>query len=515
MAAVRASPHAGCDLPPAAAVPADATSGLTVLYTAAYHATAAPSTYSESDGAYVGFDGAVRRVWNGTSGPGVPDADGPAGRFVSDLSLWDIHRAQTQWLFLVAPDAWADTTKSLLAMASQSTSGALPRWPFASFDSLIMQGSHGLQVAIDGVLKNGTLAAASGISTPLLWNATVATITAQDATLSYDQVGYVPVEAFQRGASETLEFAADDAVAARLATAVGDSALAQLWTNRSMSYRAVWSPSGLGACPRWSNGTQWCPLESLSHPFNPWYVEGDTLQWTWFVPHDLPGLVGLFPSPDAFAAKLEGVMANQTEWWIGTVLPNPFDWAGNEPSMLLPWLYPFAGSHYLPRTQYWTRWLLSQYYTTRFDGIPGNCDYGTLSSWAVWAYLGLYPVAGTDTYVLGSPVVASATVTAPAAPWLDASPTAPAFVALSVTAHNASADNVYVARVQVSAPQTGGEAIGTTFALAQVNGVTVSSGITSYGQLWGGQVPGSSPGVARLEFWMAAQPVAVAAGHEA
>jgi len=449
--AARESHHARCDEQPThtATTPSEA-GDLTVLYTALYHVYSAPTTYSESDGAYVGFDGHIRAVWNGTSGPGLPDTAGPSGRFMSDLSLWDIHRAQTQWLFLAAPNVWADVTKSLLAMASQTPSMVLPRWPFASFDSLIMQGSHGLQVAIDGLLKNVTLAASSGVSAPLLLNATIATIETQDASLSYAQLGFVPVDAFQRGASETLEFAADDGVAVRLAAAMGETVLAQVWGNRSLSYKAVWSDAGQGMCPRWANGTQWCPPQDLPHPFNPWYVEGDTLQWMWYVPHDVAGLVALFPSPEAFVSKLVGVMANQTQWWVGTVLPNPWDWQGNEPSMLLPWLFPFAGAQYLPLTQYWTRWLLSQYYTTRFDGIPGNDDYGTLSSWAVWAYLGLYPVAGTDLYVLGSPVVAAATVTVPVAPWNDASPTAASFAALTVQAHNASASNVYATRVLVS-----------------------------------------------------------------
>ena len=66
--------------------------------------------------------------------------------------------------------------------------------------------------------------------------------------------------------------------------------------------------------------------------------------------------------------------------------------AGNEPDILAPWQFGFAGTP--NNTQYWTRWLLQHEYSSAPDGLPGNDDYGTMSAWQVWAYIGLYPVAG-------------------------------------------------------------------------------------------------------------------------
>ena len=99
------------------------------------------------------------------------------------------------------------------------------------------------------------------------------------------------------------------------------------------------------------------------------------------MPQDVPGLVGLFGGGDAFAAELWAVLANQTQWvdngtGCGTILPNPYYWAGNEPDILAPWLFPFAGAAHAWRTQLWTRALLRMFYTPDADGIPGNDDYG-------------------------------------------------------------------------------------------------------------------------------------------
>ncbi|RYG57507.1 hypothetical protein EON66_00205 [archaeon] len=99
-------------------VPAEEAAGnLTSFYSAVYRTFLAPTQYSEADGSYMGFDGVQHTVWQG-------------GRFLSDMSIWDIHRTQTPWLVVTAPDVAADVTHSLLVMTEQG--GHLPRWPLAN-----------------------------------------------------------------------------------------------------------------------------------------------------------------------------------------------------------------------------------------------------------------------------------------------------------------------------------------------------------------------------------------------
>lgn len=47
---------------------------------------------------------------------------------------------------------------------------------------------------------------------------------------------------------------------------------------------------------------------------------------------------------------------------------------------------------------------MERYFTTAPDGIPGNDDTGTMSAWAVFTMLGLYPdCPGEPYYTLTSP----------------------------------------------------------------------------------------------------------------
>lgn len=151
-----------------------------------------------------------------------------------------------------------------------------------------------------------------------------------------------------------------------------------------------------------------------------------------------------------------------------TLLPNEGYWAGNEPDLLAPWLFAFAGD--ASRTQYHTRWLVANRYSAfgqRGAGLPGNDDLGTLSSWCVWACLGLYPLTGRDLYVLGSPALDVANVTFGGGE-------------LRIVAHDQSPDNVYVRRIEL-------------------NGVARTEPFVTHAEL----VAATAGGVGRLEFFMA------------
>jgi putative alpha-1,2-mannosidase len=182
------------------------------------------------------------------------------------------------------------------------------------------------------ILTDFIIKGVPNINVSAVYAAVVASLEQQDASMNYTQLGYVPVEADQRGASQTLEYAFDDAVAARLATFVGDAPRAAAYSNRSLSYRNIYSDAQLSMCPRYANGTIQCPSDlSLPHPFNPWYTEGDTVEWTWFVEGDPAGLLALFPNASAYVSYLQETFYNSYFWPFSTALPNPWQWQGNEP----------------------------------------------------------------------------------------------------------------------------------------------------------------------------------------
>ena len=73
----------------------------------------------------------------------------------------------------------------------------------------------------------------------------------------------------------------------------------------------------------------------------------------------------------------------------------------NEPDLLVPWLYAYAGRPDRIADRVWG--ILDRSYAATRKGLPGNDDAGTMSAWYVFAALGLYPNAGQDVYLLGSP----------------------------------------------------------------------------------------------------------------
>ena len=86
----------------------------------------------------------------------------------------------------------------------------------------------------------------------------------------------------------------------------------------------------------------------------------------------------------------------------GTWNPGSYYWHGNEPDIHAAYLFNSAGRPDL--TQKWVRWILNNKYGSGYDGIDGDDDAGTLSSWYIFSSIGFYPVAGSDIYQIGTPL---------------------------------------------------------------------------------------------------------------
>ena len=80
---------------------------------------------------------------------------------------------------------------------------------------------------------------------------------------------------------------------------------------------------------------------------------------------------------------------------------NRFEGLNNEPDMEVPWAYHYAGRP--DRTTEVVHAVLDGAFGTGRGGLPGNDDSGGLSSWYVWASLGLFPVAGQSLFLVNAP----------------------------------------------------------------------------------------------------------------
>jgi len=222
-------------------------------------------------------------------------------------------------------------------------------------------------------------------------------------TALYESLGYLPLDIDSFGSCRTLAWAHNDFAIAAMAKALGKQDDYAFFWNRSTFYKNVWSHDDEYYCPRFANGTFMCPKNKFDFLDNH-FVEGDSWHYRFhgYQPMEL------FKSEEYFVQQLDEFM---TRGHLDpfNVLPNPYYCAGNEPDILSPWLFAWANRSDL--TIYHTRWLIANRYSTRPDGVPGNDDYGAISGWLVWAYLGMYPLySGNNQVSVAAPVFPNITL---------------------------------------------------------------------------------------------------------
>jgi predicted alpha-1,2-mannosidase len=212
---------------------------------------------------------------------------------------------------------------------------------------------------------------------------------------TYIEKGYLGADQHESGSvSIVQEYNLADFAIATLAKTLGDIDSYETFLERSHSYRKLFDPSFNLLRPKNSSGTWLSPFNpdtGANFVKNPGYIEGNAWQYTFMVPHDIEGLIDLMGGGKSFVSQLDKVFDN-----------NQFDMA-NEPDIAYPYLYNFVkGAEW--KTQKQVRRLLDTYYHNKPDGLPGNDDTGTMSAWAVFSMLGIYPVTpGLPLYAITAP----------------------------------------------------------------------------------------------------------------
>ncbi len=364
-----------------------------IFYTALYHALLHPNVFSDVNGQYIGFDRQVHTATGYTQ--------------YANFSAWDIYRAEVQLLAILMPRETSDMMQSLIADAQQG-GGGLPRWGAANGNTGDMVGDSG-----DGVIADAYAFGARDfdVQTALQLMTRAASqpdiqssgVTVRPALDAYLALGYVPIwRADVWGeASTTLEYSTDDFCIAQLAKAVGDDATYVVYARRAHNWRNLYDPATGYLEPRYADGTffgGFFPTNGLG------FVEGDGAQYTWQVPYDLPGL---FAAMGGNARVVQRLDQHFTQLNAGAA--SPYAFMGNEVEFPVPWEYDFAGAPY--RTQDVARRIITELYHNQPAGLPGNEDGGSMSSWYVWAALGLYPeIPGVAGFAIGSPLFSSITI---------------------------------------------------------------------------------------------------------
>jgi predicted alpha-1,2-mannosidase len=363
------------------------------LYTALYHALMAPSISMDVNGEYRGPDNQVHR------------AEG--FRFVSTLSLWDIYRAEQPLMTLLEPEQRTnDLVRSLIASQQESPFGILPVWQFQGQETWCMIGYHAVPIIADAYMKG-----IRGYDRQAALDAMVASATyAPYGSLgSYMKFGYVPVDHDEEAASKTVEYAFDDWTIARVARAMGNSAVAANFEKRAASWRNNFNTTDGFVEPRLENGEYRKPFDPAKAGTGSGFTEGNAWQYSWYQPHDEQGLIDLLGGREKLISKLDDMFDQKVD---PAMYANVEDISGmigqyihgNEPSHHLAYLYMYAGAPL--KTQARLKQIVDSQYKPTPDGLVGNDDLGQMSAWLIFTALGFYPVApGSNQYVLGRPFV--------------------------------------------------------------------------------------------------------------
>ncbi|MFW2512212.1 glycoside hydrolase domain-containing protein [Demequina sp. SO4-13] len=143
------------------------------------------------------------------------------------------------------------------------------------------------------------------------------------------------------------------------------------------------------------------------------FYEGTRHNYSFRIQHDMEGRIALAGGDEAFVSMLDqffgygadavvqpGLAPGPKEMAEGYALGR-FEGLNNEPDMDAPWAYYYAGRP--DRTAEVVHAVVNQQFGTGRGGLPGNDDSGGLSSWYVWASLGLFPVAGQNIFLVHPP----------------------------------------------------------------------------------------------------------------
>lgn len=360
------------------------------FYTAMYHAFTTPNLYQDVTGEYRGFDQNIHK------------AEG--FRNCTIFSLWDTFRAAHPLFTLIQADRDAEMVNSLLAHYDQSVDHLLPVWTLQGNETWCMVGYHSVPVIVDAYFKG-----VKGFDAERAFQAikTTALNPDYDSVADYDKLGWVPCDKEGESVSKTLEYAYDDWCIAQMAKALGKTADYEHFMKRAASYKNIFDPTN-GLMRGKTYDGQW------REPFDPHghtdITEGTSWQYSWYVPQDVPGLIGLHGGKENFTKKLDELFggnnpnSSKEEETYGVIGEY---WHGNEPSHHTVYLYSYAGQNW--KAANLLHRVVKRQYGNKPNSLSGNDDCGQMSAWYIFTAMGFYPVCpGSNYYVIGSPCIKKA-----------------------------------------------------------------------------------------------------------
>lgn len=363
---------------------------LSVFYTALYHTMIQPNVNMDVDGMYRGMDRKIHKAEGFT--------------YYSVFSLWDTFRAAHPLYTIIDKKRTLDFIKTFLAHYRDG--GRLPVWELASNETDCMIGYHSVSVIADAAIKGisdfDQKQALEAMKKSATWD--------HYGLPAYIDHGCLTLEDEHESVSKTLEYAYDDWCIAKMAGLLHNAADANVFMARSQSWKNLFD-AGSGFMRPKKNGGWITPFEPREVNNN--FTEGNSWQYSFFVPQDIGGLIAMMGGASKFEEKLDGLFNAPTqttgrEQVDITGLIGQYA-QGNEPSHHMAYIYDFVGKS--SKTEEKIIHILDDFYKNSPDGLIGNEDCGQMSAWYVLSSLGFYQVTpGNPQFAIGSPLFEKAVI---------------------------------------------------------------------------------------------------------
>ena len=361
-----------------------------IFYSALYHCMVVPNLFMDVDGQYLGTDLKPHKA-NGFTPYTI-------------FSLWDTFRAYHPLMTIIDTRRTNDFVNTFLS--HYKNGGLLPVWELAGNETFCMIGYHSVPVIVDAYMKG-----IRGFNSKLALQAMKHSAMQNHFGLEfYRTLGCVPGDKETEGVSRTVEYAYDDWCIGQMAKELGDINGYNEYMKRAQYYKNFFDSETGFLRPRVNGGFK-TPFSPSEVDFN--YTEGNSWQYSFFVPQDIKGLAALHGGKYNLAKKLDDLFTTQ----LGLVGREVVDITGligqyahgNEPSHHMAYLYNYVGQPW--KSQQRARQIMDEMYSVNPDGLIGNEDCGQMSAWLVMSAMGFYPVCpGTTHYAIGTPWFPKVTV---------------------------------------------------------------------------------------------------------
>lgn len=372
------------------------------FYTNMYRALSARTTWNDVDGQYVDMYEKVRRT-------------DPSKAIYSSDGFWGTHWNLNMFYNLITPEYASNWVNTLLEVYDKGgrLSGGIPGMEYFR----VMPGQSEIPLIVSAYQSGIRDFDVERMYEAIYKQQTLPMIdhpaggqTGNESYPFYLEHGYCALSEkstwyWQDYVSNTMEYSYQDWCFAQYAKALGHEDACREFMKRSENWRNVFDKELGFVRPKHKDGS-W--LEHFDPYTSPGFCESNSWQYSFYVPHNLPGLIKEM-GKDRFIQRLEEAFEISAKTDFNATGDDFASYPinhGNQSNMQASYLFNHAGAPWL--TQKWTRAIQEQYYgLTPSTAYLGDEDQGQMSAWYVMSTIGLFQMDGGCSvepyYELGSP----------------------------------------------------------------------------------------------------------------